>query len=105
MDENVQRFVANPVEKGSRARPPEEEQHPLLFYSMWEGYKQTAAVQRVREFCLFTSPILTIKKSVDHLAAGDWNRFVHRQNNSGCPWHDLWGGVPGWAYLLLVSVS
>ena len=95
MDENVQRFVANPVEKGNRAWPyfetlyqqkalvgaetlarlpgqklifvrtsmlsfmekymavrlPEEEQHPLLFYSMWKGYKQTAAVQRVLEFC------------------------------------------------------
>lgn len=82
MDENIQRFVANPVEKGSRAwpyfetlyqqkalvgaetlarlpgqklifvrtsmlpfmerymaaRPPEEEPHPLFFYSMWEGY-------------------------------------------------------------------
>ena len=95
MDENVQRFVANPVQKDSRAWPyfetlyqqkalvgaetlarlpgqklifvrtsmlsfmekymavrlPEEEQHPLLFYSMWKGYKQTAAVQRVLEFC------------------------------------------------------
>ena len=95
MDENVQRFVANPVQKDSRAWPyfetlyqqkalvgaetlarlpgqkiifvrtsmlpfmgkymaarlPEEEQSPLLFYSMWKGYKQTAAVQRVLDFC------------------------------------------------------
>ena len=33
------------------ARPPEEEQSPLLLYSMWQGYKQTAAVKRVLDFC------------------------------------------------------
>ena len=95
MDENVQRFVANPVEKGNRAWPyfetlyqqkalvgaetlarlpgqklvfvrtsmlsfmekymavrlPEDEEHPILFYSMWKGHKQTAAVKKVLEFC------------------------------------------------------
>lgn len=33
------------------ARPPEEETSPLLLYSMWQGYKQTAAVKRLLEFC------------------------------------------------------
>lgn len=33
------------------ARPPEEEQSPLLLYSMWQGYKQTAAVKRLLDFC------------------------------------------------------
>ena len=33
------------------ARPPKEEQSPLLLYSMWQGYKQTAAVKRVLDFC------------------------------------------------------
>ena len=95
MDENVQRFVANPVGKGNRAWPyfetlyqqkalvgaetlarlpgqklvfvrtsmlsfmekymavrlPEDEEHPILFYSMWKGHKQTAAVKKVLEFC------------------------------------------------------
>lgn len=32
-------------------RPPEEEESPLLLYSMWQGYKQTAAVKRVLDFC------------------------------------------------------
>jgi ribonuclease J len=32
-------------------RPPEEEQSSLLLYSMWQGYKQTAAVKRVLDFC------------------------------------------------------
>lgn len=147
MDENVQRFVANPVEEGSRAwpyfetlyqqkalvgaetlarlpgqklifvrtsmlpfiekymaaRPPEEEQHPLLFYSMWEGYKQTAAVQRVLEFCrkrsitvvnLHTSGHAgrdTVKALVDglrpaallpiHCAAEDREEFLSLHNN------------------------
>jgi len=147
MDENVQRFVANPVEKGSRAwpyfetlyqqkalvgaetlarlpgqklifvrtsmlpfmkrymaaRPPEEEQHPLLFYSMWEGYKQTAAVQKVLEFCrersisvvsLHTSGHAgrdTVKALIDglcpaallpiHCAAEDREEFLSLHNN------------------------
>lgn len=147
MDENVQRFVANPVEKGSRAwpyfetlyqqkalvgaetlarlpgqklifvrtsmlpfmkrymaaRPPEEEQHTLLFYSMWEGYKQTAAVQRVLEFCrersisvvsLHTSGHAgrdTVKALIDglcpaallpiHCAAEDREEFLSLHNN------------------------
>ena len=33
------------------ARPPKEEQSPLLLYSMWQGYKQTAAVKWVLDFC------------------------------------------------------
>lgn len=33
------------------ARLPEEEESPLLLYSMWQGYKQTAAVKRVLDFC------------------------------------------------------
>lgn len=147
MDENVQRFVANPVEKGSRAwpyfetlyqqkalvgaetlarlpgqklifvrtsmlpfmkrymaaRPPEEEQHPLLFYSMWEAYKQTAAVQKVLEFCrersisvvsLHTSGHAgrdTVKALIDglcpaallpiHCAAEDREEFLSLHNN------------------------
>lgn len=39
------------MEKYMDARPPEEEQSPLLLYSMWQGYKQTAAVKRVLDFC------------------------------------------------------
>lgn len=35
------------MEKYMAARLPEEEQHPLLFYSMWKGCKQTAAVGAV----------------------------------------------------------
>lgn len=94
-DENVQRFVASAVKRGSRAWPyfdrlyrqralvgaetlaklperkaifvrtsmlpflasymdarlPEEEKSPLLLYSMWQGYKQTAAVKRLLKFC------------------------------------------------------
>ena len=34
------------------ARPPEEEHPPLLLYSMWQGYKQTAAVKRLLDFCV-----------------------------------------------------
>lgn len=33
------------------ARPPEEEQSLLLLYSMWQGYKQTAAVKQLLDFC------------------------------------------------------
>ena len=33
------------------SRLPEEEQSPLLIYSMWQGYKQTTAVRRVLDFC------------------------------------------------------
>lgn len=33
------------------ARPPEEEESPLLLYSMWQGYKQTAAAGRLLDFC------------------------------------------------------
>lgn len=32
-------------------RPPEEEKDPLFLYSMWQGYKQTAAVKRLLDFC------------------------------------------------------
>ena len=39
------------LERYMNARPPEEEQSPLLLYSMWQGYKQTAAVKRVLDFC------------------------------------------------------
>lgn len=39
------------LEKYMDARPPEEEQSSLLLYSMWQGYKQTAAVKRVLDFC------------------------------------------------------
>ena len=39
------------LEKYMDARPPEEEQSPLLLYSMWQGCKQTAAVKRVLDFC------------------------------------------------------
>ncbi len=33
------------------ARPPEEEKSPLLLYSMWQGYRQTAAVKQLLDFC------------------------------------------------------
>lgn len=33
------------------ARPREEEQSSLLLYSMWQGYKQMAAVKRLLQFC------------------------------------------------------
>ena len=39
------------MEKYMDARPLEKEQHPLLLYSMWQGYKQTAPVKRLLDFC------------------------------------------------------
>lgn len=33
------------------ARSPEKEKSPLLIYSMWQGYKRTAAVKKVFDFC------------------------------------------------------
>lgn len=40
------------ITKYMDARPPElEEKDPLLIYSMWQGYKQTAAVKRLLDFC------------------------------------------------------
>lgn len=39
------------LKKYMDARPPEAEKRPLLFYSMWRGYKQTAAARRVLDFC------------------------------------------------------
>lgn len=39
------------LERYMNARPPEAEESPLLLYSMWQGYKQTAAVRRLLDFC------------------------------------------------------
>lgn len=85
------------------SRLPEEEQSPLLIYSMWQGYKQTTAVRRVLDFCqerkisvadLHTSGHVsqdTIKTLIDglrpaallpiHCVAEDREAFLSLHNN------------------------
>ena len=89
--------------KYMNARPPEEEESSLLIYSMWQGYKQTAAVKRLLAFCekrnisvedLHTSGHAgreTLKSLIDgltpaallpiHCEAGDREEFRSLHNN------------------------